>query len=135
MELMADAITTHIYAIYLLLAIMLFNTYLAFTGGDNFIKTAKKFKIMTPLYHVINASVAYTGAIVAAYLHDLSPTVILMIATSIFVMVLEIKRYKKMRVIRSFEKELQEEFFVFARKVYIAEITAIVFTFVVSKLF
>lgn len=135
MELMADAVTTHIYAIYFLLAIMLFNTYLVFTGGKDFIKTAKTFRIMTPLYHVINASVAYTGGIVSAYLHDLSPTVILMIATSILVMVLEIKRYKKMRVIKSYEKELQVEFFVFAKKIYMIEIAAITFTFIISKLF
>ena len=135
MELMADAITTHIYAIFFLLAVMLFNTFLVFTGSNDFVKTAKRFRIMTPLYHVINASVAYTGGIVAAYLHDLSPTVILMIATTILVMVLEIKRYKKMRVIKSYEKELQAEFFVFAKKIYFAEISAITFTFIVSKLF
>lgn len=135
MELMADAITTHVYAIYIFLAFMLFNAFLVFTGENDFIKTAKRLRFMTPLYHLTNAVVAYTGGIVAAYTHDLSYTVILMIATTIFVMVLEIKRYKKMRVIKSYEKEKQVEFFIFAKKIYIAEISAIVFTYIISKLF
>ncbi len=135
MEIMADAITTHVYSIYLLLIIMLFNTYLVFTGEEEFIKTAKKLRFMTPLYHVMNAVVAYTGAIVAAYTHDLSPTVILMIAASIFIMVLEIKRYKKMRVIKSTQKELQIEFFEFSRKIYKLEIAAVVIVYIVSKIF
>lgn len=135
MELMADAITTHVYAIYFFLVFMLFNTYLVFSGESDFIKTAKRLRFMTPIYHLTNAIVAYTGGIVAAFTHDLSYTVILMMATSIFVMVLEIKRYKKMRVIKSSELDKQAEFFVFAKKIYIAEITAIVFTYIIAKIF
>jgi len=50
-------------------------------------------------------------------------------------MVLEIKRYKKMRVIRSGDTELQEEFRVFATKIYKAELAVLIFTFIVSKIF
>lgn len=135
MELMADAITTHVYAIYIFLIIMLYNGFLVLSAKDNFIKTAKKLRFMTPIYHVTNAIVAYTGGIIAAYTHNLSFTVILMIATSILVMVLEIKRYKKMRVIKSEQIVEQEEFYKFSKKIYTIEIVALVFTFIVSKIF
>jgi len=109
--------------------------YVSVAKMTEFIPLAKRLKITTPLYHMANAFVAYTGGIVAAYSHDLSITVILMIATSIFVMVLEIKRYKKMRVIKSDEFEKQEEFRVFAKKIYTIEILAVMFTYVISKIF
>lgn len=133
MEFFSTSINTHVYAIMILLLIMIFNLF-SVIMMDNFIKLAKRLKFMTPLYHMLNAIVAYTGAIVAAFAKDLSPTIILMIATSIFVMVLEIKRYKKQRVIKSTEKEKQDEFRRFAKKIYIMEIAAIVFTYTISKL-
>jgi len=58
-----------------------------------------------------------------------------MLATTIFIMVLEIKRYKKMRVIKVAEIEKQQEFRVFAKKIYMMEISAVVFTYVISKIF
>ena len=134
MDFVSISITTHIYSILVLFFIMMFN-YISVAKVDGFIPLAKRLRFMTPLYHMANAFVAYTGGIVAAYSHDLSITVILMIATSIFVMVLEIKRYKKMRVIKSTEIEKQEEFRVYAKKIYTMEILAVMFTYVISKLF
>ena len=134
MDFVSLSITTHVYSIIVLFLIMMFN-YVSVVKMTEFIPLAKRLKITTPLYHMANAFVAYTGGIVAAYSHDLSITVILMIATSIFVMVLEIKRYKKMRVIKSDEFEKQEEFRVFAKKIYTIEILAVMFTYVISKIF
>ncbi len=134
MELMADAISTHVYMIYCLLAIIVFNfTMILFSSS--FMGLAKKLRFMTPLFHFFNACIAYTGAIVSAYVHDMSPTVILMIACSIFVMILEIKRYKKMRVITSDNIEAQFEFKLFARKIYMIEFGAIIFVYIISKIF
>lgn len=133
MEFFSTSITTHIYSIYILVFIILFNFFNVLMV-DDFVKLVKRLKIMTPIYHMINAIVAYTGAIVAAFSHDLSVTVILMIATSIFVMVLEIKRYKKQRVIKSDEIQKQIEFKKFAKKIYTMEILAIIFTYTISKL-
>ena len=113
--------------------IMIFNL-LSVLRIDDFMKLAKRLRLMTPLYHVSNAIVAYTGGIVAAFSHDLSLTVILMIATTIFVMVLEIKRYKKQRVIKSKDYEKQAQFVLFAKKIYIMELSAVIFTYIVSKL-
>jgi hypothetical protein len=134
MEFVSLSITTHVYSIMALMIIMIFN-YLSVSKMDQFIPLAKRLRFMTPLFHMANAFVVYTGAIVAAYSHDLSITVILMIATSIFVMVTEIKRYKKMRVIKSGDYELQKEFVLFAKKIYTMQIIAVMFTYVISKLF
>ena len=134
MEFVSTSVTTHIFAIMALLFIMIFN-YFSVLKSTEFLPLVKKLRVMTPLYHMVNTIVAYTGAIVAAFSHDLSITVILMIATSIFVMILEIKRYKKMRVIKTTDYEKQEEFVIYAKKIYTMEIMAIVFTYIISKLF
>jgi len=134
MELMQDAITVHIYAIYIFLAIMLFNLYFVLTKKD-FTLLRKKLKFMTPIYHLSNAIVIYTGTIVAFYAQYFSTTIALMIPASIFLLVIEIKRYKKMRIIKLADIELQERFYIYAKKIYIIEIAVLLFVFVVSKVF
>ncbi len=113
---------------------MVFNIYSVYSV-DNFIKLARRLKFTTPLYHMLNAMIIYSGAIVSAYTHDISPTVALMIATSIFLMVAEIKRYKKMRVIKSEETALQEEFYLFAKKIYRIEIAVLIVVYIICKAF
>ncbi|BFU77496.1 hypothetical protein ALC152_07110 [Arcobacter sp. 15-2] len=134
MELVGTSVTWHVYAIVILVLIMINNLFTVMKVEDYF-TIVKRLKLMTPIYHSMNAVVAYTGGIVAAFSRDLSPTVILMLATTIFIMVLEIKRYKKMRVIKVAEIEKQQEFRVFAKKIYMMEISAVVFTYVISKIF
>lgn len=134
MDFVSISITTHVYSIVALMLIMVFNFY-SVMRMKNFVDLTKRLRLMTPIYHMANAFVVYTGAIVAAYSQDLSITVILMIATSIFVMVLEIKRYKKMRVIKTTQIAKQQEFIMFAKKIYNLEILAILFTYTVSKIF
>ncbi len=134
MEFILTSVTWHIYAIVILVLFMINNLVNVLIVKD-YITLVKRLKIMTPIYHATNAVVAYTGGIVAAVSHNLSVTVLLMIATTIFIMVLEIKRYKKMRVIKLGEIDKQNEFRLFARKIYILEISAVVFTYIVSKVF
>jgi len=134
MDFVTTSITWHVYAIVILVLIMMNNLFAVLTAKD-YITLVRKLKIMTPVYHSMNAVVAYTGGIIAAYSHDLSITVILMLATTIFIMILEIKRYKKMRVIKLAEVEKQIEFVKFAKKIYMMEISAVVFTYVISKIF
>mgnify|MGYP005999531243 CR=1 FL=1 len=134
MELMQSAIETHVYTIYFFLAIMLFNLYSVISIKD-FIKLAKRLRFMTPLYHLTNAIVIYTGTIVAFYAQTFSATIALMIPASIFLLVIEIKRYKKMRVIKHDQVELQGEFFKYARKIYTIEIMVIVLVYIISKVF
>ncbi|QKF60047.1 putative membrane protein [Aliarcobacter lanthieri] len=131
---MQDAITVHIYAIYIFLAIMLFNLYSVLTKKD-FISLAKRLKFMTPVYHLSNAIVIYTGTIVAFYAQYFSITIALMIPASIFLLVIEIKRYKKMRIIKTTDVELQEKFYIYAKKIYIIEILVLLAVLIISKVF
>ena len=134
MEFTQDAISTHIYALYIFLAIMLFNLYSVLSSKD-FISLAKRLKFMTPIYHLANAIVIYTGTIVAFYAHQFSFTIALMIPASIFLLVIEIKRYKKQRVIKVADIKLQEEFYLYAKKIYIIEIAVLLAVYTVSKVF
>jgi hypothetical protein len=134
MELMQSAVQTHVYTIYFFLAIMLFNLY-SVSREKNFIVLAKRLRFLTPMYHLTNAIVIYTGTIVAFYAQTFSPTIALMIPASIFLLVIEIKRYKKMRVIKHDQLQLQDDFFAYARKIYTIEICVIIFVYIVSKVF
>lgn len=132
MDIMQDSITTHIYAIFFFLAVMLFNLYSLYTQKE-FIVLAKRLKFMTPIYHLSNAIIIYTGAIIAAYRHTFSFAMAIMIAASIFLMVIEIKRYKKQRVIKSTDMALQEAFYIYAKKIYTIEIMVLVVVYMISK--
>ncbi|RXJ94357.1 hypothetical protein CRV00_07225 [Malaciobacter molluscorum] len=132
MEIMHEALTAHIYAIYLFIIIMLFNFY-SVINIDDFMKLARRLKFMTPLYHLTNAVIMYSGAIIAAYAHSFSLKVILMIPASIFLMVIEIKRYKKMRVIKTSDENSQNEFKTYAKKIYIIEIAVLFAVFLLVK--
>lgn len=134
MELMHSAVQAHVYTIYFFLAIMLFNLY-SVSKEKEFIVLAKRLKFMTPLYHLTNAIVIYTGMIVAFYAQAFSFTIALMIPASIFLLVIEIKRYKKMRVIKHDQIELQNEFFAYAKKIYTIEISVIIAVYIISKVF
>jgi len=93
-ELVSLSILVHIFAIFALLMVIGINFYLVYTE-ENFFKLASRLKKITPYFHSINFILAYTGAVLSGYTHDLNPTVILMIPTSLFLMISEIKRYKR----------------------------------------
>lgn len=132
MELMQSSVTTHIYTIGFFFLIMLFNLYSVLTVKD-FIKLAKRLKFMTPLYHVTNAIIIYSGVVVSFYAHYVNAKVLIMIPTAIFLMVIEIKRYKKMRVIKSDDIKQQQNFYKFAKKVYIIEICVLTCMFFITR--
>ena len=133
-QLISTSTPTHVYAIFVLLCIIIYNYYTVATQKE-FLFMAKTLKKWTSVYHSVNFAVAYLGIVLASFTHDMSPTVILMIPTTLFLMISEIKRYKKMRVIKLDEKEKQEEFRVFAKKIYIMQIAAIVLMYVIAKVF
>ncbi|MCK9161454.1 MAG: hypothetical protein GX118_05205 [Arcobacter butzleri] len=131
MDIMAPSVTAHLWAIYFLLAIMVINI-LTILNQKSFVTLAKRLKFFTPIFHTLNAAIIYSGTIYAAYYHIFNFKVILMIFASIFVMVLEIKRYKKLRVIKSTDTHLQEEFKLYAKKIYAIEIAIIIIVYIVS---
>ncbi len=133
-QLISSSIWVHIFAIFILVGVILFNYYTVQTE-ENFFNLAKRLKKLTPYFHSINFIIAYSGAVLAGFTHDMNPTVILMIPTSLFLMISEIKRYKKMRVIQLSQVDLQEEFKVFAKKIYTMQLIALVSVYIISKLF
>lgn len=133
-QLILSSTWVHVYAIYALTIIIAINFYTVHKE-ERFFFLAKRLKMLTPIFHSINFVVAYTGAVLSGFTHDLSPTVILMIPISILIMVLEIKRYKKMRVIKLAETKKQEEFKIFAKKVYTTQVIAIVSMYIIAVIY
>ena len=133
-QLISSSTFTHIISIFILLAIIGFNYYTV-QKEQVFILMAKRLKKITPIFHSINFIIAYTGAVLSGFTHDLSPTVILMIPITLFIMITEIKRYKKMRVIKVDDIERQVEFRVFAKKIYMMQIIALIFMYIIANLF
>jgi len=84
---------------------------------------------------IIKYGVWFGIAIVAFYAQVMSFTIFLMIPTAIFLLVIEIKRYKKMRVIKSKDVELQEEFYKYAKKIYTIEIMVLISVYIICKVF
>ncbi len=133
-QLIASSTFTHIFAIFSLIVVILINFYTV-QKVDNFFVMASRLKKLTPYFHAINFIIAYTGAVLSGFTHDLNPTVVLMVPTTLFLMISEIKRYKKMRVIQLAEVELQAEFRVFAKKIYTMQILAIVAMYIIANIF
>ena len=134
MEFVSTSTSTHIYAILILIGIISYNYYTVQTQKE-FILLARRLKKLTPYFHGMNFVVAYTGAILSAFTWNLSPLVIFMIPLSLFLMITEIKRYKKMRVIKLNETQKQEEFKTFAKKIYTMQLVSIIVVFVVVTVF
>jgi hypothetical protein len=133
-QLISTSTPTHVYALFVLIAIILYNYYTVHTE-TRFIFMAKRLKKMTSVYHSVNFIIAYLGIVLAAFTHDLSPTVILMIPTTLFLMISEIKRYKKLRVIKLDQIELQDQFRTFAKKIYTLQLIAISLMYIIAKVF
>ncbi len=133
-QLISSSTFTHIFAIFSLIVVILINFYTV-QKVDNFFVMASRLKKITPYFHAINFIIAYTGAVLSGFTHDLNPTVVLMVPTTLFLMISEIKRYKKMRVIQLAEVELQAEFRVFAKKIYTMQILAIVAMYIIANIF
>ena len=133
-QLISSSTPSHVYAIFMLVGIIIYNYYVVSTQKV-FILMAKTLKKWTPVYHSVNFIIAYLGIVLSAFTHDISPTVILMIPTTLFLMITEIKRYKKLRVIKLAQTEKQEEFRAFAKKIYTMQLIAIVLMYIIAKVF
>lgn len=132
MELTKLSIDIHIVAILIFMA-MIGYFYILVSSNREFIEIRKQLKTFTPYFHILNAAVIYTGLIAMFFTHSFGFFNWLMLSTSILIMVLEIKRYKKLRVIKSTDIELQKEFIKFAKKIYIIDIALIISIAVLIK--
>jgi len=133
-SLISSSTTIHISFIFILIAIICINYYIA-QKNQPFIKTAKILRKMLPYFHSVNFIIAYTGFVLSGYTHNFSLVVLLMIPTSLILMISEIKKYKKLRVIRLKDTKLQEEFKIFVKKISILQLIAIIGTYIIIKIF
>jgi hypothetical protein len=126
------AIQVHIFFIVLIFFFIVRNLYLVLTIKE-FIPLAKKLKFMTPAFHGVIAAILYTGITIQFFYRDFeSISIYLMIAATIFIMVAEIKRYKKMRVIKSDDLNAQEAFRAFAKKIYFVDLLLIIAIYILG---
>lgn len=110
---------------------------------SNFITLARKIKFPTAMFHTLIAITFFTGILLMSlpYTYDLGTNTkfnilsIVMIIFTLFIMVAEIKRYKKLRVIKSIEVAKQQEFIKFAKKIYIIDLILIFSIFLIYKFF
>jgi hypothetical protein len=133
MEVINQSISVHFYLVFAMLFMIGMNLYFVITTKP-FVVLGRYLKSVTPLFHSINAALAYTGIVAMAFNHDVRWVVVIMIPVTFVIMILEIIRRKKMRTIKSDEINKQKEFVKFARKIYIFDIALLVITFIVSEL-
>jgi len=133
-NLVSSSISIHIFFIFVLIFIIVLNYYTV-QKDQPFMPLAKRLKKITPYFHASNFIVAYTGSVLSGYTHNFDLVVILMIPSSLFLMISEIKRYKKMRIIKVKDTQLQDEFKIFAKKIYVMQLIALVSTYMVVKIF
>lgn len=108
----------HIFLVILLFFLPLHNLYMLYTQ-KNFVQLAKRIRFFAPLNHSFIAGVIFSGVVIAFYNHDFfSIRQLFMYLIAIYLIVSEVKRYKKIRVISSKDIELQEEFIKFAKIKY-----------------
>lgn len=133
-DLVLSSIFIHNVSLFVLVFLIVYHFYVV-TKIEHFVVMAKKLKFTTPLFHSINAFTVYTGMVLSAYSRIFDLTTIIMIIASLFLMISEIKRYKKMRVITSSDETAQNEFKIFAKKIYASQLVVIFAIYVISKIF
>jgi hypothetical protein len=98
----------------------------------NFIELIKKIKLIAPLIFMFIFNTLFTGVILFILSKkSFSFDILLMIIALLVVFILEIKRYKKQKVITSYNYIAQVEFINFARKVYIIDILIFLFVYII----
>jgi TRAP-type C4-dicarboxylate transport system permease small subunit len=128
-------IYAHIIAFCAVALIACYNLYNLFYQNDNFIQLHDKFKKITPFHHTLSSVVFYTGVLLIVLSASFNISVFIMILAFVFVLVSEIKRYKKIRIIKHNEVDKQDEFLEYAKKVYMLQLAVIFGTFLISYIF
>ena len=123
---------THLIGVFLFVLIILYNYYLI-VNETNFVKMAKLIQKNTPFFHAVNFLMFYTGIVLIGLIKIITFEMILMIAVSLYLMISEIKRWKKQRVIKSKETQKQEEYKKFAKKHYLIQVIVLIMTYIISK--
>lgn len=126
------AIKIHMGVIILLILSQL--AFFLIKKEDNFIKFSKKFRNLLPAQNTILAMIIFTGLLVMAVskftLWNIE--IILMIILFLAIFVYQIVLYKKVRVIKSNEFDLQIRFKEYASKIYLYMVLAEIAVFIIS---
>ncbi len=135
--------TINVHIIFILaLAILMIRNLTILFFEENFIKLAKKIRFPTAMLHSLIAINFFTGILLMSFPIAYNLPIdsnfyimsFIMIAITLFIMIAEIKRYKRIRVIKSTETKLQQEFIKFAKKIYIIDLILIVSIFLIYKI-
>lgn len=130
-----DSIYVHNIFGFILLAIVIFQLSII-NSAKAFVRRAKTYRFILPTFYVLFTMLVFTGVIVMAVkqFSDISSKEAIMIIVSLVIFILEIKVYKKLRVITSQDVEAQKALRVFANKVLGTILALLLFTIVVSFL-
>lgn len=82
----------------------------------------RRIRLLTPAYNFLLASAVFTGVILAFMQQSYSVGAIAMSAVSAAIVCNEIRRYKRQRVITSYEVAEQDAFIAWAKKKYALDI-------------
>ena len=123
--------------IHMITSILLILSQFAFfllKKKNNFIKFSKKFRFLLLIQNIILAMIAFTGVVVMAVSRFTlwNIEIVLMIFVLFLILFYQIVLYKKIRIIKSKEIDLQNDFKKYASKIYIRLITVEIFVYVIS---
>jgi hypothetical protein len=124
----------HIGLIFAFLFIIIYNYYILHKE-KNFIRLAKILKRNMIFHHSFNFSVLYTGGVMLGIIKHFNFEIILMFLTSFYLFFGEFSRHFRQRIIKSNEKEKQNDYIIFAKRLYTTQIILLTSMFVFAKVF
>ncbi len=125
--------------IHMSVAILLILSQLAFfaiKNEENFIIFSKRFRFLLLIQNIIFGMTAFTGIVVMAVTQFTlwNIEIFLMIFLAVAILVHQILLYKKVRPIKSTEKDLQNSFKSYASKIYLSEALAGVVVYILARI-
>ncbi|RAX58357.1 hypothetical protein CCZ01_02770 [Helicobacter monodelphidis] len=100
--------------------------------SQNFPFMIRRIRLLTPMYGFFIATTIFTGIIFSFILQTFNLKIALMILVSIFLIMGEIKRYKKQRVIASYDIDLQKTYRLFAKQKYALDLILLIVTYAIT---
>ena len=125
----------HYFFIIAMVGVIARNLFLTYTEKE-FIPLAIKLKGIAPFFYGLISAISLAGMVLFVLAQSsFGYSNIFMVIITLVIMILEIKRHKKMRVIKSTDIKRQEEFIQFSKKIYIIDLCLILLSTVIAKIF
>jgi len=124
----------HTHTLVILLLILSQLAFFWVKREENFIRFSRKVKTLFLIQSILFAMVVFTGLLMLTVLKwkVWSIEIILMILLAVAILVHQVLLYKRLRPIKTYEQELQQEYKSWASKVLGAEIIAEIVVFVLA---